>query len=120
MRAQEAKSRDYSDLKLDPMQDPATQATQDIPTNSTSSISSPTSPLSDPTQARAPKPFSNSERPQSHLIQDSVAVPDHVETHQKMKPQTQPQPLPQATQEKKSKLLVPEPVVLTQPASGMT
>ena len=102
-RAQQTKSRDCSDLKLDPK--------QDIPTNSTSSISS----QPDPIQARAPKPFSNSERPRSYHVQDSVAVPEPVET-----PQQQQLPLHQATQEEKSKMLVPEPVVIVQPSSGMT
>ena len=105
-RAQQTNGRESSDLKLDPK--------QDIPSNSTSSISSPTT-QPHPIQARAPKPFSNSERPRSYHVQDSVAMPEPVETPQ------QQQPLPQTTQqEEKSKLLVPEPVVIVQPSSGMT
>ena len=110
-RAQQTKSRDCSDLQLDPNQDLA----QDIPTNSTGSISSPSQP--DPTHARAPKPFSNSERPKSYHVQEL----DSVETSQHdVKSQQQQLPLPQARQEEKSKLLVPEPVIINQPSSGMS
>ena len=128
-RAQQTKSRDISDLKPDPKQDLTTQVANDIPTNSTSSISSPTS-QPDP----RPKPFSNSERPKSYHVQDPVAVPDPAEAlqleklqkqklleqYQQLLEQHQPPPSPQAAQEDKSKLLVPEPVVIVQPSSGMT
>ena len=46
-------------------------------------------------------------------------MPDPVETSQQEVEYQQQQPLPQARQEEKSKLLVPEPVVINQPSSGM-
>ena len=127
-RAQQTKSRDISDLKPDPKQDLTTQVANDIPTNSTSSISSPTS-HPDP----RPKAFSNSDRPKSYHAQDSVEVPDPAEAlqqeklqkqklleqYQQLLEQHQPPP-PQVTQEEKSRLLVPEPVVIVQPSSGMS
>ena len=112
-RAQQTKSRDCSDLQLDPNQDLAAQVANDIPTNSTGSISSPSHP--EPSHARAPRPFSNSERPKSYHVQE----PDPVETSQQEVEYQQQQPLPQARQEEKSKLLVPDPVVINQPSSGM-
>ena len=110
-RAQQTKSRDSNDLQLDPNQDLAVQVAQDIPTNSTGSISSPSHP--DPSHARAPRPFSDSERPKSYHVQDPV------ETSQQEVDYQQQQPLPQARQEEKSKLLTPQPVVMNQPSSGM-